>query len=147
MADVDTRAGAYAVIVVDGQILLALWNEVDPPRWTLPGGGVEPGETTAMAAVREVAEETGFVVELETLLGEHTRLVPAADRFVDTDRDLHAIRSIYRAHIVGGELTRETDGTTDEARWIPLSDVGGLDRVDLVDVALELWRAGPSGAG
>lgn len=29
------------------------------PRWTLPKGGVEPGETPEQAALREVREETG----------------------------------------------------------------------------------------
>lgn len=33
--------------------------------WEVPGGGVEPGETTLAAAVRETAEETGYVVPPE----------------------------------------------------------------------------------
>ena len=42
---------------------------------------------------------------------------------------------------MAGELANEVDGTTDEARWIPLAEVAGLPRVPLVDAALALWRA------
>ena len=37
--------------------------------WHLPGGGVEPGESPAAAAVREVREELGLDVEAGRLLG------------------------------------------------------------------------------
>jgi 8-oxo-dGTP diphosphatase len=33
------------------------------------------------------------------------------------------------------------DGTTDEARWFPIDEVGGLPRVSLVDAGLEAWRS------
>jgi len=38
------------------------------PGWYLPGGGVDPGETTAAAMIREIAEETGVAVAGEPRL-------------------------------------------------------------------------------
>jgi 8-oxo-dGTP diphosphatase len=135
----DSRTGAYAVLVDDaGRILLALWNEGAVPAWTLPGGGVEPGETPEEAAVREVREETGYDVELGRLLGEDRFTVPAAERLDGASRPLVSVRFVYEARIVGGELTAEVGGTTDEAAWIPIGDVARLERVALVDVALRL---------
>jgi 8-oxo-dGTP diphosphatase len=57
---------------------------------------------------------------------------------------MKSVRVVYGARVVGGELTHEVDGTTDEARWIPLADVPSLARVPLVDAALAMWRQGQS---
>jgi 8-oxo-dGTP pyrophosphatase MutT (NUDIX family) len=39
-------------------------NNTDVPRfWVTPGGGLEPGESFAQAAIRELFEETGLEVE------------------------------------------------------------------------------------
>ena len=42
---------------------------------------------------------------------------------------------------MGGSLTVEVDGTTDEARWVPLEQVAELPTLSLVSVALDLWLA------
>jgi 8-oxo-dGTP pyrophosphatase MutT (NUDIX family) len=44
----------------------------DPTTWTLPGGGIKPGEEDTVAATREIYEELGVVTEPDslTLLGE-----------------------------------------------------------------------------
>jgi len=139
--DYDTRLAAYALVARDEHILLSLWNEVVPGRWTMPGGGVEFHETVEAAVIRELREETGYDVSLVRLLGVDTLLVPAADRRLETERPLKAVRIVFEATITGGELAREVNGSTDEARWIPLADVPALRRVPLVDVALALWRA------
>ena len=38
-----------------------------PPRWITPGGGIDDGETPLEAAVRELQEETGLIVEPDAL--------------------------------------------------------------------------------
>jgi 8-oxo-dGTP diphosphatase len=134
----DTRLAAYAVIVRDERLLLALWNEQERKRWTLPGGGVELHETVEEGAVREVREETGYDVRLTGLLGIETDVFAGVERTQDTDRPLKAVRVFFTAEIVGGQLTAEADGTTDEARWFPLADVPDLARVSMVDTGLRL---------
>jgi 8-oxo-dGTP diphosphatase len=142
--DYDTRLGAYAIVVDDrDRILLALWNEPAEPLWTLPGGGVELTESVEEAAVREVREETGYDVALTRLLGVDTVVVPPEARTVDRDRWFRGIRVVFAATVTGGLLRHEQDGTTDEARWIPLSEVPELARVELVDAGLRLWATVP----
>ena len=138
----DTRLAAYAVIVDQhDRILLALWNEADDKQWTMPGGGVELHETPEEGAIRELREETGYDVRLARVLGVDTHVVPAEQRHVPNGRPLRSVRVIFEAEVVGGELTHEVDGTTDEARWIPLDEVAVLPRVSLIDRAIEVWRA------
>lgn len=55
-----TRAGSRAVIVRDGMILLS--HETVTGWYLVPGGGMEAGETPEECCVREVEEETGYIV-------------------------------------------------------------------------------------
>jgi 8-oxo-dGTP pyrophosphatase MutT (NUDIX family) len=63
------------VIVTDGTRIL-LGHATRSPRWDIPKGLAEPGETLVAAAVRELAEETGVVVAESELrpLGVHAYL-------------------------------------------------------------------------
>ncbi len=54
------RQRAVAVVIRAGCVLMVLHREGERVYWTLPGGGVEPGESAIGAAVRELAEETGI---------------------------------------------------------------------------------------
>ncbi len=143
LVDVDTRVGCYAWIEQDGQVLLAHWSGFSAPNgrhlrpcWTLPGGGLEPYENCEQAVVREVAEETGYAVQLGELLGSATEVVPSTDRMSPADRPLLLVQLIYSATPSSGELTDEENGSTDEARWVPLEALSTLPCAGLIDHAL-----------
>jgi len=141
-SDYDTHLAAYAIIVDDDRVLLTLWNGGSEPAWTLPGGEVELHESPEHGALRELLEETGYDVELSGLLGVDVNVIPAAERR-GSDRALKGVRVVYSARVVGGRLRSEpeSDGSTDEARWVTLAEVPRLHRVGLVDAGLALWRA------
>lgn len=118
-----TRPAAYCVIIQDEQILLSHFSTRTDEGyvlegWTLPGGGIEIGEQPAQTAVREVAEETGYQVELDELLGVHCGYSSQKD-----GSTFCALRTIYRAHVVGGDFAVEQEGSTDDARWVPLNEL------------------------
>ena len=55
-----TRSGSRAVIIRDGKILLS--HETGSGWWLVPGGGMEENETPEACCIREVEEETGYIV-------------------------------------------------------------------------------------
>ena len=55
-----TRVASRGVVLRDGKMLASYAAAADV--WMIPGGGVENGETPEEAVVREVQEETGYVV-------------------------------------------------------------------------------------
>ena len=60
------RTSRIILVDADGAALLFLTAAPDSTRfarWITPGGGVDPGETHEQAAVRELFEETGLVIE------------------------------------------------------------------------------------
>lgn len=66
------QAAGVIIVEPDGRIwVLAPKNEFGGYQNTHIKGGVDPGESTAAAAVREVREESGFSVELDAFLGDY----------------------------------------------------------------------------
>ena len=55
------RTACRGIVLRDGEILLS--HETENGQYMIPGGGLETGETDAGCCAREVAEETGFMVE------------------------------------------------------------------------------------
>jgi ADP-ribose pyrophosphatase YjhB (NUDIX family) len=109
--------------------LLLIRRRNDPGRglWSVPGGRVEPDESDAEAVVREMAEETGLVVEPGALVGTVRR-----GPYVIAD---------YRCAVVGGRLCAGDDAT--EARWCDAAALADLPLVPLLYDTLREWDALP----
>ncbi len=71
------RVGARVLLVDDAvpgaaRLLMMLGHDPHQPErsfWFTPGGGIEAGESAREAAVRELAEESGYVLEVDELEG------------------------------------------------------------------------------
>lgn len=84
--------------------------------WSLPKGHIEPGETPAQAAVREVEEETGIVGTVLAPLGKIDYW------FVADGRRVHKTVTHFLMNAIGGELSDE-DAEVVAVAWVPLDDL------------------------
>ncbi len=99
--------------IIDGDRVLLTMRE-DFEVWCLPGGGVDPGEVAADAAIREAHEETGLEIELERCVGLYCHPYP--------NGDLNNHILLFAARPVGGTLMTTTPETLD-ARFFHRDDL------------------------
>lgn len=104
-----------------GRVLLARHRDYD--QWALPGGSIDPGETPANAAVREMWEETGLLVEPVHILGVYggptfTWTYPNGDQvaYVDT---------VFVCRIVGGTPAADQEEIS-ELRYFTQAEMAQL---------------------
>jgi 8-oxo-dGTP diphosphatase len=137
------RLAAYALAVRDDAVLL---TRVSPRgfhsgSWTLPGGGVDHGESPRAALGREVLEECGVpcaVGEVLEVDDSHFDGTAPSGRW----EDFHGIHLVFAATVPDGvePCVTETDGTTDAVAWVPLADVAS-GRVPVLDVVTRALAA------
>jgi ADP-ribose pyrophosphatase YjhB (NUDIX family) len=108
--------GVTAVVLRDDEVLLV--QRSDDLTWTPVTGIVDPGEQPAVAASREVAEETGVHVEVERLAW-----VNATSLVVHVNGDqAYYLDHLFRCSYVGGEA-HVADDEAVEVAWFPLTEL------------------------
>ena len=101
---------AASAVVTDGEGRILVQRRVASGLYTLPGGGMDFGESLPDAAVREVREETGLDVEVTGLVGTYT---DARHVIAYSDGEVRQQFNIcFTARITGGDL-RISDESTD----------------------------------
>lgn len=114
---------AVSAVVTDrlGRILLSL--RTDNNYWSIPGGGVKPGETIKEATAREVKEETGIDCEVTGLIGIYSdpNHVAAYD-----DGEVRQEFSIcFTTRMLGGR--ERTSGESSAVKFVPQQDLPRYD--------------------
>lgn len=121
------RLGAYAVVLQDESILLTRISPQGYPAgmWTLPGGGVDHGESPHDAVLRELYEEAGLRARTARLVDVHDIHVVALGRG-DQYEDYHGVHLLYAVEVEPDVEPHvvEIGGTTDIAQWVSIADVG-----------------------
>lgn len=113
------KQAKFAVVVVVLRRREGVWEcvqvarKIDHSQWTLPGGKVEPDETPAEGAARELLEETGIVAHVSYLVPQETVL--------DSDGYL----TTYYLLGTSEDLPQVFEKIENEApvRWGPVSDL------------------------
>jgi len=124
---------AVSVAVVRGGTVLLVKRARAPSQglYAYPGGKVEPGETLAQAAARELLEETGL---------EATGYRPLRDIHIDGRAENHAVDyllSVFGAAYAGGEPVASDDAET--AAFYTLTEMTAMPLAgDVFSVAEEL---------
>ncbi len=110
---VDVRGA----VIRDGKILLV--QERADQRWSMPGGWADVGDLPSEMVVREVEEESGFIVKPQKIIG-----------VFDANRDgrpmefYHAYKIIFLCDIISGE-PRPSYETLD-VKFFPFDDMPPL---------------------
>jgi ADP-ribose pyrophosphatase YjhB (NUDIX family) len=136
------RVAVYALVRRDDDVLLTRISSrgAHPGAWTLPGGGLDHGETPRDALAREVREECGVECRVDDLLDVHDthfQGTAPSGRY----EDFHGVHLVFRGTVGDDAVPHvaESDGTTDDAAWVSLSDIesGRVRVLDVVRAALE----------
>src|SRR3954454_10762689 len=126
-----------AAIIRDGRVLVGRRAKgASTGLYTLPGGVVEVGETLHQAVVREIAEETGIVIEPVTLAGQR--------EFITRDEagrgSRHFVIMCFAARWLAGEGTPQMEDLS-ELRWLRPEELSALKTTeglaDIVAAAFE----------
>ena len=109
-----TRTACRGIIVQDGRILLSY--ETKTGQWMLPGGGLEDGEDEQACCIREVAEETGILIqpsECQLEIDEYYEGWKWVNRY-------------FFGTVTGETEIRLTDREKEvgmEPRWLPVTEI------------------------
>ena len=121
--ETQTSAGGAALRQTGSELSVALISTGNPPRWQLPKGLVDKGETPEQAAIREVREESGINSRVD-------KLIDKVEYWYQSKRGHERIRYhkfvyFYLMWYESGDVT-DQDNEVNEARWVEVTEAISL---------------------
>lgn len=123
--------GVTAVIRESDRFLLA--RQRDTERWSLIGGGIEPGETPQEAVIREVQEELGVTPHIHDLIGAYGG-EQLFSTYPNGDRVAY-ITVAFQCTVSDTSFTLE-DAELLETRWCTQAEARTVRRHEWIDAVL-----------
>jgi 8-oxo-dGTP pyrophosphatase MutT (NUDIX family) len=108
--EMRTPSAVVDTAVFDDAGRLLLIQRADNQLWAMPGGACDVGETPPASGAREVWEETGYVVEITTLLGVWD------SRRCGSRGSRHLYHLLFAGRVTGGAPTLSIE--TLDIRWV-----------------------------
>ena len=129
--DAKLSVSASAVIYGEGGILLI--QRTDNGRYCLPGGQVELGESLREAVIREVEEETNFIVSVKYIAGVSSNpdmviCYPDGNKWQTVELDF-----VCR---IDGQLPNVTPGVSNESIKSVWATRENIDKLDVMESEL-----------
>ena len=140
LAERIERLGARVLFLDDaGRILMVRGHDPHEPErsfWFTPGGGLEPGEEPRAAAVRELAEETGFVLDPAELVGPVWRRTAVFD-FASQPYIQH--EEFFVGHRADAERRARADAVFTDTELEAIDELAWLTREELAAESREVF--------
>lgn len=115
------------VIVTHEHKMLVLEPEPPDEGWRLPGGGMEPNESLAECAVREVMEETGIAIQVSNIAFLREWVVPKYCIIPGETGTTYAMEVYLYATPTTEHLeVRRENPQAPMGHWIPFAEVAQL---------------------
>jgi ADP-ribose pyrophosphatase YjhB (NUDIX family) len=114
---------AVSAIVTDEQGSMLLIRRTDNNYWSIPGGGVNPGESVSEAVTREVREETGIDCQIDGLVGIYSN--PNHVAAYDDGEVRQEFSICFATRTLGGNLG--TSSESSEVGFVPLDAISDLN--------------------
>jgi 8-oxo-dGTP diphosphatase len=107
--------GASCICLMEGKLLMVLQGKPEEEKsWSVPSGGLEKGETIEECCVREVWEETGYVVKIK----EKLHIKEGVSFGI-----LFKVQYFLAEVITGSPIIQDPDGLIYDIRWVSFEEL------------------------